>query len=328
MNALTSRRSVPSGLRAGLLALWLASMGTANAQDSPSGTGAAPFDAAAASYRLWSGRAPGAVSGAEADAPTLTVVRPSVRWGDGTAVVIAPGGGYVGLSTDLEGAQPGQWFASRGVTAFILHYRLEPAMLPAPLLDGARAIRFVRAHAAAFGLDPRRIGMMGFSAGGHLAAMTAAQADAGEPSAVDPVERASSRPDFLVLAYPWLEATVPDGTGVSPYCDFARRLAHAACRDDAYASLVPSRLVRPGDPPTFLYHTGADGVVPVEGSVRYYLALRKAYVPAELHVFEPGDHGSGMGGSHPELSQWPTQLQEWMRQHGLLPLPSKGDARP
>src|SRR5207237_7394823 len=139
---------------------------------------------------------------------------------NGTAIVIAPGGAYIGLAGTLEGVEPAAWFTARGATAFILTYRVGPqARLPISLFDGARAIRFVRANAKTFGVDPARIGMMGFSAGGHLAATTAVDATAGDPKADDLVERVSSRPDFLILAYPWLEGMQVRSDGTSSYCD-------------------------------------------------------------------------------------------------------------
>jgi acetyl esterase/lipase len=156
-------------------------------------------------FLLWPGRAPGATDDSAAQTPTLTVIRPQPGWGNGTAVVIAPGGGYLGLARALEGTQPAAWFSSRGVTAFVLTYRVgATARLPIPLQDGARAVRWVRAHAAEFRIDPARIGMMGFSAGGHLAATTAVDATTGQADSADPIEQASSRPDFLILAYPCL----------------------------------------------------------------------------------------------------------------------------
>ena len=273
-------------------------------------------------YRLWPGRAPKALSDEPAETPTLTVFRPQKGWGNGTAVVIAPGGGYISLVGALEGGQPAQWFASRGVTAFVLSYRVDAkARLPIPLLDGARAVRFVRAHAAEFEIDPARIGIMGFSAGGHLAAMIATQSEPGDVGATDPIERFTSRPDFLVLGYPWLEGTKVLADGRSSYCDFAGFSEGPRCKPGDYASFMPLQEVRDGAPPTFIYHTSDDELVPVEGSVRFYLALRAHRAPVELHVFETGPHGTGLGGSNTALSRWPELLQEWLRGRNLLPQP-------
>lgn len=278
-------------------------------------------------YRLWAGRAPGAASDAPSDTPTLTVYRPG-RWSNGTAVIIAPGGAYIGLSTTLEGTEPARWFTAHGVTAFVLIYRVgRTALLPTPLLDGARAVRFVRAHAAEFKIDPARIGMMGFSAGGHLAATTAVDATSGDPNAADPVERVGSRPDFLILDYPWLEGMQLRPGGGSSYCDFVMSNLHMACEPKDYASYVPEQHVASGTPPTFLYHTSDDELVPVESSIRFYLALRAAKVPVEMHIFQTGPHGTGMGGSDAALSHWPELLQEWMRARNLLAAPQTGEIR-
>jgi len=272
------------------------------------------------SFRLWPGRAPNAQSDGPSETPSLTIFRPQNARGDGTAVIIAPGGAYVGLASILEGLEPASWFTSRGVTVFVLTYRVGPAArLPTPLLDGARAVRFVRAHAADFHIDAAKIGMMGFSAGGHLAATTAVQATPGDAAAADPVERLSSRPDFLILGYPWLEGMQLNAEGRSQYCDFARLGGGPPCNPRDYVGFAPISKVTDGAPPTFIYHTTNDQLVPVLGSVRFYEALVSHKVPVEMHLFESGSHGSGLGGASPTLSNWPELLQEWLRRRGLLP---------
>jgi|SRR5579883_2582346 len=277
----------------------------------------------ASTYRLWPGRAPGARSDSPSETPTLTWYPPPSGWSNGTAVIVAPGGSYLGLAAVLEGTEPASWFTTRGVTAFVLQYRVgRDARLPIPLFDGARAVRFVRAHAAEFHIDPHRIGMMGFSAGGHLTAMTAVQATPGNPEATDPVERMSSRPDFIILGYPWLEGTAVMANGHSQYCDFAIDSTHLPCHPQDYVRFIPRLYVTAKVPPTFIYLTSDDGLVPPEGALRFYEELWKRHVPVEMHIFEPGGHGSGLGGNDPELSAWPHLLQEWMRHHGLLPPPA------
>ena len=269
----------------------------------------------APTYRLWIGRAEGASGDEDSQTPTLTVFRPYPGHDNGTAVIIAPGGGYMALAATLEGRQVAEWFASRGVTAFVLKYRVgKAARLPIPLADGKRAVRFVRANAAQLKVDPDRIGMMGFSAGGHLAAMTAAQADKGAAADRDPVQRVSSRPDFLVLAYPWLEATVLDAKGQSQYCTFARQ----DCVAKSYEKYMPLRFVTNDMPPTFLYHTTTDALVDVGGSLAFYDAVRRKGVPAELHMFAKGEHGTGLGGSDPALERWPELLGNWLRALGMF----------
>lgn len=273
----------------------------------------------ASTYRLWAGRAPGAKSDSASQTPTLTWYPPPPGSSIGTAVIIAPGGSYLGLAAELEGTEPAAWFTTRGVTAFVLQYRVgRDARLPIPLFDGARAVRFVRAHASQFHVDPRRIGMMGFSAGGHLTAMTALQATAGNPKAKDPIERVSSRPDFIILGYPWLEGTQLMPNGHSQYCDFAFSTTHLPCHPRDYVRYDPLHYVTAKAPPTFMYLTSDDGLVPPAGALRFYEALWKLHVPVEMHIFEPGGHGSGLGGGDPELSMWPQLLQDWMRHRGLL----------
>ncbi|MFC4595482.1 alpha/beta hydrolase [Sphingobium tyrosinilyticum] len=269
-------------------------------------------------FRLWPGRAEGAESDKPDETPTLTVFRVLKGAENGAAVIVAPGGGYVGLATALEGRPVADWFTSRGITAFLLKYRTGPrARLPIPLSDGRRAVQFVRANATKYGIDPNRVGMIGFSAGGHLAAMTAVQAVSGAAEAADQVDRVSSRPNFLVLAYPWLEGMKIDAKGQSQYCMFAG----VNCRPEDYASFTPLQHVTGDMPPTFIYHTTNDSLVPAEGSLRFYEALHSRKVPVEMHVFGPGEHGSGMGGSDPALARWPELLEHWLRGRGLFTKP-------
>lgn len=300
--------------------------GPAQARTGSSAVLAAPVPASSdpflgtATYRLWTGRAPGATSDGADETPTVTVFRPQEGRANGAAVVVAPGGGYIGLAAILEGREVADWFTARGVTAFVLKYRVGPkARLPIPFADGARAIRFVRAYAATFNIDPAWIGMIGFSAGGHLAATTAASATAGRADAGDPIERIGSRPDFLVLGYPWLEGTALDAKGDSQYCDFSRHAFPAsACEPRAYQQYAPTRLVTAAMPPTFIYHTTGDKLVPAEGSLRFYEALKARNVPVELHVFQEGEHGTGLGGSDPALTAWPILLENWLRGRGVF----------
>jgi len=265
--------------------------------------------------RLWPGRAAGATDDSIEQTPTMTILRPQKGQANGAAVIVAPGGGYVELAGNIEGRQVADWFASRGITTFVLKYRIgRTARLPIPLLDGARAIRFARANAARYGLDPARIGMIGFSAGGHLAATTAATASPGQPSSPDPVERVSSRPDFLVLGYPWLEGTAVDAKGHSQYCTFAG----GACDPKTYARYMPTRSVTAAMPPVFLYHTSSDPVVDAGGITRFYDALQSRHVPVELHIFAVGRHGTGLGGSDTALARWPELMEPWLRALGLF----------
>jgi acetyl esterase/lipase len=264
-------------------------------------------------YRLWPGLAPGATSDEEDQTPTLTLFRPLNP--NGTAVIIAPGGAYLGLAAVAEGRQVADWFAARGVTALVLRYRVgAKGMLPLPLYDAERAMRLVRAHAAELEIDPNRIGMIGFSAGGHLAAYTAANARRGDPQAADPLERVSSRPDFLVLAYPWINATTPFGNGASPYC--ASR--GTPCVPGKYVQYEPLPRIGADFPPTFIFHTADDAAVPVEDSLQLFAALRRNKVPVELHIFETGAHGAALGAGDPALSHWPLLLDQWLRSRNLL----------
>lgn len=263
---------------------------------------------------LWENRAPGALGDADADRPTLTIYRAAGPQNVGTSVIVAPGGGYVNLAMDKEGRQVASWFNAMGVSAFVLKYRLGPRYHhPIELGDAQRAIRLVRSRAMQFGVAPDRIGMMGFSAGGHLAATAATHFDDGNPGAPDTVDRVSSRPDFLILAYPVIS--------------FDPAIAHAGSvrsllGDNPAPALIQELSadlhVNAQTPPTFLFSTNADTAVPAENSVRFYLALRQAKVPAEMHIFENGPHGVGLDLGDPALGLWPTLLTNWLRGRGLL----------
>jgi acetyl esterase/lipase len=259
---------------------------------------------------LWDGPAPGALGEGPNDIPTLTVVRPDGATSFGTAVIVAPGGGYQGLATGHEGRQVADWFAAHGVTAFVLRYRLCPAGYrhPAQLQDAQRAIRWVRAHASEFGIDPGRVGMIGFSAGGHLTAMAETLFDSGDPAAADPVERYSSRPDFAVLAY------APTGSNIEQDAP----LLCIAGENKPQSDLFPTRNVSAQSPPTFIFHTTADELVPSENAIDFYKALSAANVPAELHIFAEGRHGLGLALSDPMLGEWPVLLANWLRSRKLI----------
>jgi len=266
--------------------------------------------------RLWPGDAPQATGKACQDVPTLTIFEPARGHANGSAVVVFPGGGYMGLSGNLEGRQVADWFTARGFRAFILSYRLSSNgyLLPVPLLDARRAIQTVRARAQDYQIDPQRIVVIGFSAGGHLAALSGTQFVAGNPDAGDAIERVSSRPDFLVLGYPWIGAVTSDTSHLS-YC----KLYNVMDRCEALrAAHSPDLFVTKQTPPTFLFHTTTDVTVPVEQGLRFFAALVKEGVPAEAHIFARGAHGSGLGQGNEALDQWPNLLEIWLRSQGLL----------
>lgn len=262
---------------------------------------------------LWEGQAPGALGDTDADRPTLTFYRPA-REPNGTAVIIAPGGGYAALAMAHEGRYVAAWFNAMGVSAFVLKYRLGPRYHhPVELGDAQRAIRLVRSRAAQFGVNPGRIGMMGFSAGGHLTATAGTHFNDGQAAATDAAERASSRPDFLILAYP-----VISFDPAIAHAGSVRSLLGDNPDEKLIQNLSDELQVTAKTPPTFLFHTSNDNTVPVENSVRFYLALRAAQVPAEMHIFENGPHGVGLALADPSLGAWPALLTNWMRGRGLL----------
>jgi acetyl esterase/lipase len=265
---------------------------------------------------LWETRAPGALGDTDADRPTLTIYR-AARGPSGTGVVVAPGGGYGALAMDHEGRQVAAYFNAMGVSAFVLKYRLGPKYRhPIELGDAQRAIRLVRTRAQEFGVLPDRVGMMGFSAGGHLTATAGTHFDAGKADAADAIDRTSSRPDFLILGYPVITFD-PTAT----HAGSVRNLLGENPDPNLVELLSNEKHVTAQTPPTFLFHTTADSGVPAENSVRFYLALKAAKVPVEMHIFENGPHGVGLALGDPALSMWPTLLTNWLRGRGLLTRP-------
>lgn len=266
--------------------------------------------------RLWPGDVPQARGKACEDTPTLTIFDPQPGHENGSAVVIFPGGAYAGLAANLEGRQVADWFAQRGFRAFILSYRLTSHgyVLPVPLLDARRAIQTVRARARDYFINPHRIVVVGFSAGGHLAALAGTQFVPGSPNAEDPIERVSSRPDALVLVYPWIGGISSDTSHLS-YCKIFNLMDRC---EELRAAYSPDLFVTKDTPPTFWVHTFDDSTVPVEQGLRFYEALVKAGVPSEGHIFPHGAHGSGFGKGDAVLDQWPALLETWLRTQGFL----------
>jgi acetyl esterase/lipase len=264
---------------------------------------------------LWTGKAPGALGDTDSDRPTITLYAPSSDHPPTAAVIVFPGGSYAYLATNHEGRQIANWLNAMGITAFVVKYRLGPRYHhPVELRDAQRAVRMVRARAKEFAVLPDKIGVMGFSAGGHLASTTITHFDSGNPQASDPIDRASSRPDFAVLIYPVIS--------------FTAEYTHQGSRENLLGKNPSPELVRqlsselnvtPQAPPTFLFSTSADTAVPPENSVAFYLALHKAGVPAELHIFENAPHGVGLDLKDPSVREWSTLLLHWFRVRNLLP---------
>lgn len=263
--------------------------------------------------RLWEGPAPLAMGESEKDVPTLTVYRPREGKANGCAIVVCPGGGYGGLAVDHEGKQIGEWLSSLGVTAFELHYRLAPYRHPVPMIDVQRAIRTVRARAGEYGVDAKRVGILGFSAGGHLASTAATHFNDRPVEPGDDVDRQGARPDFAVLCYPVI--SMEDGT---THGGSKKNLLGENPDPKLVESLSNDRAVTKETPPVFLFHTAEDAAVLPENSVLFFAACRKAGVPVEMHVFERGRHGVGLAQGDPVLAGWPGLCERWLEMHGWL----------
>lgn len=245
--------------------------------------------------------------------PSMTLYPAPKKNNTGTAVVVCPGGGYSRLSMDNEGRKVAAWLNSIGVSAFVLKYRLKEYGQPAPLRDVLRALRIARAQAADFNIKPDRIGVLGFSAGGHLASCATTLYDHADGRTGAKLDAVSARPDFSVLVYPVISM---------------REIAHKGSRENLLGKNPPSKLVTQystdeqitkDTPPVFLVGGTDDRTVPVENSVRFYLALRKAGVPAEMHLYQKAAHGFGMKPNMGPPSSWPQRCEDWMRLNGWLP---------
>jgi acetyl esterase/lipase len=281
---------------------------------------AVPVGQAASSHEvklLWPDGAPGAKGNDDGDKPSLTIYLPEKEKATGAAVVIFPGGGYGHLAMDHEGHQIAQWLNSIGVAGFIVKYRHRNSGAgyghPAPIQDAQRAIRMVRYRAKQWGVDPGRIGIIGFSAGGHLASTAGTHFNTRYSKPVDETDRCSARPDFMILMYPVISFTewyTHKGSMVN--------LLGKNPDKDLMENFSNEKQVTPETPPTFLVHADDDKVVPAENSVAFYLALRKAKVPAEMHIYEKGGHGFGPGIGKGSCSSWMARCADWMKGRGLL----------
>ncbi len=266
---------------------------------------------------LWSQGAPGAKGEKDADKPTLTIHLPPEQKTTGCGVVICPGGGYGHLAIEKEGHEVAAWLNSFGAAGFVLKYRHRGTGYghPAPLQDAQRAVRMVRMRAKDWGVDPSRIGILGFSAGGHLASTvgTHFQKDRRAPAPTDALSQVSCRPDFMILLYPVISFT-------KPVCHRgSRKNLLGSDPDQALVVSLSNELqVTPETPPTFLVHADDDTGVPPENSICFYLALRKAKVQAEMHIYQVGGHGFGLRNQRHPVSSWPIRCADWMRSRGLL----------
>jgi acetyl esterase/lipase len=264
---------------------------------------------------LWPDGAPGALGKASKDIPTLTPFFPSTEKATGAAMVVCPGGGYAGLAPH-EGEAYAHWLNQRGIAAFVLKYRLGSSGYrhPRMLEDAARALRMVRFHAAEWKLDPKRIGIIGSSAGGHLASTLMTHFDAGQADAADPIDRVSCRPDLGVLCYPVI--TMGDET----HHGSRNNLLGPNPSPELIKELSNELHVTKDTPPCFIFHTYDDGTVPVENSLEFAAALRRAKVPFELHIYEHGAHGLGLGTKSSDPAQmhpWTRECQRWLKEHGF-----------
>lgn len=263
---------------------------------------------------LWPDGAPGAMGTEDVDKPMVRIYPAPEEKRTGAMVVICPGGGYGVLATDHEGQQVARWFNTIGVSAAVVKYRLGPKYHhPAPLNDAQRAIRYVRANAESLKIDPHRVGIMGFSAGGHLASTVSTHFDAGDAASSDPVAKQSSRPDFSVLCYPVISLKSSFGHKGS-----VRNLLGENPDPALIESLSNETQVTKETPPTFIFHTGEDKGVPVQNALVYYQALVEHDVPAEIHVYQHGPHGVGLAPGNPVLATWKERLADWMKANGWL----------
>lgn len=265
---------------------------------------------------LWPEGAPLAMGNGVEDRPALTPYLVEGEKEPLPAVLVLPGGGFTNRAAH-EGEPIAKWLNTLGISAFVVDYRVAPYRYPAMLGDVQRAVRYVRHRAAEWNVDPRRLGVIGFSAGGHLATGVGTHYDEGNPEAADPVERLSSRPDFMVLGYPLIT--------MGEYgSDRSRRTLLGDTPSQENIGLLSHELqVTSGTPPAFIWHTADDGSVPVENSLIFAGSLSRCKVPFELHCYQSGIHGLGLAANHPEVGTWTGLCARWMRRMGFLHNPGK-----
>ncbi|TWT47441.1 alpha/beta hydrolase [Botrimarina hoheduenensis] len=303
-------------------------------------TAGARSDAAPLLVRLWKGVPPGSESYHKAERyeprgtgqpngwltgvsqPVLSVYRPMDEQQTGAAIVICPGGGYAGQAIDKEGHDIARWFVERGVLAAVLPYRCGggPHQQPVPLNDAQEALRLVRCQAADWKIDPQRIGIMGFSAGGHLAATAATKSTPGDPTSQSLLERQSSRPDFAVLVYPVIsmrEGVTHEGS--------RRNLLGNDPDEATLTAWSADEQVDAQTPPTLLIHSADDKSVPLENALRYEAACRRQGVQAELHIYPTGGHGFGMRATQGTVRDWPRVLESWLAEQNVFEPMSDSD---
>lgn len=289
------------------------------AGNSPASVATASATAKAMAYplvlgpiRLWEADAPGALGSRPQDIPTLTPFPADAAKRTGATMLIFPGGGYGNLA-EHEGTGYAEWFAAHGIDAYVLKYRLGSNGYRHPIMlgDAARALRMVRSFAKRDGLDPARVGVIGSSAGGHLASTLATHFDAGQRDATDPIERESSRPDLAILCYPVITL------GEFAHAGSRKNLLGDNPSAELVAQLSNELQVTKDTPPCFVWHTVEDQTVPVENSLQFAAALRRAHVPFSLHIYEKGAHGLGFGRPGREAPPWADQLVYWFKERGF-----------
>lgn len=282
---------------------------------------AAPFIALHAqtsspqSVLLWPDGAPGALGTTVTDKPRIYPFLPQKR-STSAAILVIPGGGYRHVAIGHEGFQIAAWLNEQGMAAFVLDYRVNPYHYPIEIDDGRRAMRLIRAHATEYGIDPHRIGVWGSSAGGHLASSLGTHCETVTPAAknTDPVNSLSCKPAFMVLAYPVISMEKPTAHSGSRKNLFGPDPDPVLTEEYSNESAVTA-----DTPPTFIFATTNDPIVPVENSLDFYRALERAHVSAELHLFDYGNHGCGLCGSNLALRVWPSLLRTWLIDHSFLP---------
>jgi acetyl esterase/lipase len=270
---------------------------------------------------LWPDGAPLAKGHAAADQPAITVHLPAADKASGAAVVICPGGGYAALMMSYEGHDVARWLNEAGIAGIVLQYRVAPYRQPASLLDAQRAIRTVRSNAKAWRIDPAKIGIMGFSAGGHLAATAETHFEAGDPQAADAIDRLSSRPDFALLVYPVITM------GAKTHAGTRENLLGKSPTPADIEMFSNEKHVTAQTPPTFLAHSVTDHVVSVENSRLFFKALQDHEIPAEYFELPTGDHGLGCG-KGPEWTAWQAKCMAWLKARQLTSAPETAGTAP